>query len=177
MDHNVIHVPAERDAGVFPVHPRIEGIVGSPRGISPRGSHGTERDSLPSLRSSHPLHFGSDLLTRLLPGQRLVARAKQITDEPAPSLRFHYRSFSATTSRSASVPASVLNASQFLLLDALPLATHHPFGQQIAVSDTPSHVPCSSRRPDSRHLHTGHRLAGKRIFRQAYPEVIHTPRF
>src|SRR5664280_2051600 len=65
--------------------------------------------------------------TRLLPGQRLVARAKQITDEPAPSLRFHYRSFSATTSRSASVSASVLNASQFLLLDALPLATHHPF--------------------------------------------------
>src|SRR5674476_77367 len=127
MDHNVIHVPAERDAGVFPVHPRIEGIVGSPRGISPQGSHGTERDSLPSLRSSHPLHFGSDLLTRLLPGQRLVARAKQITDEPAPSLRFHYRSFSATTSRSASVSASVLNASQFLLLDALPLATHHPF--------------------------------------------------
>src|SRR5674476_852504 len=65
--------------------------------------------------------------TRLLPGQRLVARAKQITDEPAPSLHFHYRSFSATTSRSASVSASVLNASQFLLLDALPLATHHPF--------------------------------------------------
>jgi hypothetical protein len=32
------------------------------------------------------------------------------------------------------VSASVLNASQFLLLDALPLATHHPFGQQIAVS-------------------------------------------
>ena len=26
---------------------------GSPRGISPPGSHGTERDSLPSLRSSH----------------------------------------------------------------------------------------------------------------------------
>src|SRR5665647_817027 len=73
------------------------------------------------------LSFGSDLLTRLLPGQRLVARAQQITDEPAPSLRFHYRSFSATTSRSASVSASVLNASQFLLLDALPLTTHHPF--------------------------------------------------
>jgi hypothetical protein len=27
MDHNVIHVPAKRDTGVFPVHPRIEGIV------------------------------------------------------------------------------------------------------------------------------------------------------
>ena len=30
--------------------------VGSPRGISPRGSHGTERDRLRSFRSSHPLH-------------------------------------------------------------------------------------------------------------------------
>jgi hypothetical protein len=33
-----------------------EVIVGSPRGVSPRGSHGTERDSLPSFRSSHPVH-------------------------------------------------------------------------------------------------------------------------
>ena len=32
------------------------GQVGSPRGISPLGSHGTERDSLPSFRSSHPIH-------------------------------------------------------------------------------------------------------------------------
>lgn len=31
-------------------------VVGSPRGISPLGSHGTERDSLPSFRSSHPIH-------------------------------------------------------------------------------------------------------------------------
>ena len=30
--------------------------VGSPRGVSPRGSHGTERDRLQSFRSSHPLH-------------------------------------------------------------------------------------------------------------------------
>src|SRR5450756_1575243 len=50
-------------------------------------------------------------------------------------------------------------------------------GSRSPYRHTPSHVPCSSRRPDSRHLHTGHRLAGKRIFRQAYPEVIHTPRF
>ena len=30
-------------------------VVGSPRGVSPRGSHGTERDRLQSFRSSHPL--------------------------------------------------------------------------------------------------------------------------
>src|SRR3954451_596672 len=29
-------------------------LVGWPGGIAPPGSHGTERDSLPSLRSSHP---------------------------------------------------------------------------------------------------------------------------
>src|SRR6266540_800362 len=34
-------------------HPDRTMTVGSPRGISPRGSHGTERDSLPSFRSSH----------------------------------------------------------------------------------------------------------------------------
>src|SRR5664279_3868090 len=50
-------------------------------------------------------------------------------------------------------------------------------GSRSPYRHTPSHVPCSSRRPDSRHLHTGHRLAGKRISRQTYPEVIHTPRF
>src|SRR5665647_2100740 len=50
-------------------------------------------------------------------------------------------------------------------------------GSRSPYRHTPSHVPCSSRRPDSRHLHTGHRLACKRISRQTYPEVIHTPRF
>jgi hypothetical protein len=48
-------------------------------------------------------------------------------NEPAPSLHSDYRSFITTTSRSASVSASVLNASQFLLLDALPLATSDPY--------------------------------------------------
>src|SRR6266702_8556682 len=35
---------------------QLRATVGSPRGISPRGSHGTERDRLQSFRSSHPLH-------------------------------------------------------------------------------------------------------------------------
>jgi hypothetical protein len=47
-------------------------------------------------------------------------------NEPAPSLHSDYRSFITITSRSASAAASVLNASQFLLLDALPLATSDP---------------------------------------------------
>jgi hypothetical protein len=46
----------------------------------------------------------------------------QTTDEPAPSLHTHYRCFITTTSWSASASASVLDASQFPLLGALPLA-------------------------------------------------------
>src|SRR5215469_5161928 len=44
---------------------------------------------------------GSDMLTRLLPGQRPGCSGKQCPDEPAPSLRPHYRDLSATTGRSA----------------------------------------------------------------------------
>ena len=82
---------------------------------------------------SNDLTFGSDLLTRSPPGTAPGCSRKQTTDEPAPSLPSHYRSFSTTTSRSASVSASVLNVSQFLLLDALPLATR-PSQAQVAVS-------------------------------------------
>src|SRR5664279_2631220 len=38
-----------------PCHPQVKDVVGSPRGFSPRGSHGTERDTLASFRSSHPI--------------------------------------------------------------------------------------------------------------------------
>ena len=52
----VVREALEPDIGVFPFQPHIERVVGSPRGVSPRGSHGTERDRLRSFRSSHPLH-------------------------------------------------------------------------------------------------------------------------
>ena len=55
--HNrVISKPFKLHRRALTFQPRVECIVGSPRGFSPRGSHGTERDSLPSFRSSHPLH-------------------------------------------------------------------------------------------------------------------------
>src|SRR5580658_2003966 len=44
---------------------------------------------------------GPDMLTRLLPGQRPGCSRKQAADEPAPSLRPHYRNLAATTGRSA----------------------------------------------------------------------------
>ena len=56
VSDDVIRIALERAAREFPVHPPVERIVGSPRGVSPRGSHGTERDRLRSFRSSHPLH-------------------------------------------------------------------------------------------------------------------------
>src|SRR5208283_3567051 len=56
VSDNIIRIALKRAAREFPVHPRVERVVGSPRGVSPRGSHGTERDRLRSFRSSHPLH-------------------------------------------------------------------------------------------------------------------------
>ena len=63
-------------------------------------------DLLPCPHTSHfeisndfPDDFSSS--TRLLPGLRLVDRTNTATDDPAPSLRPHYRSFVTTTGRSA----------------------------------------------------------------------------
>src|SRR5215470_10645922 len=53
------------------------------------------------LGMSNGFPSGPDMLTRLLPGSPGCSR-KQVTDEPAPSLRPHYRDFTATTGRSAS---------------------------------------------------------------------------
>jgi len=55
VHHTIVGVPLERGVRELPAHPHIEGVVGSPRGFSPRGSHGTERDTLASFRSSHPI--------------------------------------------------------------------------------------------------------------------------
>ncbi len=41
----------------------------------------------------------------------------------------------------------------------------------------PSHVPHSSRRPGSRHLHAGHRLANNSGTRQTHPGIALRPRF
>src|SRR5512132_141859 len=42
---------------------------------------------------------------------------------------------------------------------------------------TPSHVPCSSRRPGSRRLHTGHHLASKRAPARLFPKFYLYPGF
>ena len=122
----------------------------------------------PLVRLPHqPLRYLKRLARRLQlahaspPRELLVDRANKPTNEPAPSLRPHYRSFTATTSRSASASR---DGTQRLAvsapLGALPLATPASRAQQY--QDTPSHVPHGSRRPGSRRLHAGHRLASQR---------------
>ena len=69
--------------------------------------------------------------------------------------------------------ASVLNAFGFRL-GTLPLATPAlTTGSHYRRS--PSHVPCKSRRPGSRRLYAGHRLANTRAHRQTHPGEKHRP--
>ena len=70
-----------------------------------------------------------------------VDRTNTATDDPAPSLHPHYRSFTTTTSRSASTPRDGTQPLTFLPLGALPLATT-PSRQCRGV---PSHVPCEKQ--------------------------------
>src|SRR5262249_10240751 len=102
---------------------------------------------------------------------------EQQPDEPAPSLHPHYRSFITTTNRSAGATATVLNASQFLLLGTLPLAPLPKFPSGAPCRLAPSHVPHRSRRPGSRPLHAGHRLARNPGTRQTHPGILSLPRF
>jgi hypothetical protein len=71
--------------------------------------------------------------------------------------------------------ATVLSASRFLPPGALPLATGQKDRQQCQHS--PSHVPCESRRPDSRRLHAGHHLASKRVSARLFPGLLGCPGF
>src|SRR5215472_18029907 len=69
--------------------------------------------------------------------------------------------------------ATVLSASRFPPLDALPLA---PPRCGRSISTRLPVFPHPSRRPGSRHLHAGHRLASNTGIRQAHPGTgIETP--
>jgi hypothetical protein len=58
-------------------------------------------------------------------------------------------------------PATVLSASRFPPLARAPCRRPHPCSRQCR--GLPSHVPRKSRRPGSRRLHAGHRLASTRV--------------
>ena len=113
-----------------------------------------------------------DLLTRLLPGRTARLPMRTNPDEPAPSLRPHYRSFSTTTDRSAS---RCRDGTQRLAVSAAWRAPSRPGNTREQYRHLPSRVPCESRRPGSRRLHAGHRLASKRVSARLLPELLGCP--
>jgi hypothetical protein len=80
------------------------------------------------------------------------------------------RSFTATTSRSASERRIGTQRLRVCCLGALPLATSGAWRPGWPYRRSPSPVPCKSRRPGSRHLHAGHHLARNAGTRQAHHE-------
>ena len=138
-------------------------------------------DFLPRLPDS-PLRNLKRLARRLQlvhatpPRELLVDRTNTATNDPAPSLRPHYKGLTATTSRSASASrdgTQPLTASA--PLGDLPLARPRSAAGQYR--DTPSPVPRGSRRPGSRRLHAGHRLASQRTPARLIPESPKHPGF
>ena len=102
-----------------------------------------------------------------------------IPGKPAPSLHPHpskqaLRSYYGPVRQRA--PRPVLSASGFCL-GTLPLATLGACDPGRPFRRSPSHVPCKSRRPRSRRLYAGHRLASNAGSRQAHPEDRSAPRF
>ena len=77
-------------------------------------------------------------------------------DEPSPSLHPHYRGFITTTRRSASRRGDGTQPSRFLPLRRSLSPSHLRPGHY---PRPPFHVPYESRRPRSRRLYAGHRLA------------------
>jgi hypothetical protein len=86
------------------------------------------------------------------------------------------RDFSATTSRSASGAVTVLSAFG-CCLGTLPLPSRGPEAQLNGwqYRRSPSHVPCKSRRPGSRRLYAGHRLANTRAPTKLIPGIVLLP--
>ena len=82
-------------------------------------------------------------------------------DEPAPSLRSHYRTFITTTSWSAPVPR----------IGTQTLEGGTPLGFSLSIGATGSHVPCRSSKPGSRRLYAGRRPGGKRVIPRTYPGI------
>src|SRR5574340_537166 len=85
------------------------------------------------------------------------------------------RNFAATTGRSAGAPR---NGTHCLTGSAGLTGSLSPTRTRVGrYRGTPSHVPCSSSRPDSRRLHAGHHLANRRAPARLIPGQLGTPGF
>ena len=100
---------------------------------------------------------------RLIETTFLVSRPLRSTPTPASG------DFSATTGRSASERRVGTQCLRFLPRHA-PSSDLWGLRPRTPYRRSPSHVPCKSRRPGSRRLYAGHRLAGNAGTRQAHLE-------
>ena len=101
---------------------------------------------------------------------------EQTHDEPAPSLHPHYRGFTTTTSRSASVRRI---GTQRLAVSAARRSPSRPPAHSTR-HGIDARLPTFRARAadqDSRRLHAGHHLASKTGTRQAHPGAIRRPGF
>ena len=128
------------------------------------------------LRDLERLAWCFQLVHATPPGiTRLTERTQPRTTRPLRSAR-HYSGlhhyYGPVRQRAA---ATVLSASRFRPLGTLPLAAHFQGGRSIGARLL--HVPHESRRPGSRHLCAGHRLASQRATARLIPGQAVTARF
>ena len=118
------------------------------------------------------------MFSSLPPGTDAPVDRNDIPDEPAPSLHPHpseqelHRYYGPVRRRAPhrySVPS--VSASARSLSRPWGLRPRTPYRR------SPSHVPCKSRRPGSRRLYAGHRLASTRAPARLIPEDRLTPGF
>jgi len=117
--------------------------------------------------------FNSPIATPPEPQRVSVDPMKTATDDPTPSLHPHYRGFTTTTSRSASRTRDGTHT--HAIRGLLPFT--HPGNPNGQCRIRPSPVPCRSRRPGSRRLHAGHRLANQRAPARLIPGSSGYPGF
>ena len=136
--------------------------VGWPGGIAPPGSHRSRRDGLPSPGSSR-----QPGVPRLLPRRRLGCavgpgwRAGPLL-HPHPRKQELHRYYEPVRQRAPhrySVPSVAPRHAP----------SRDPTRPGPQYRRSPSHVPCKSRRPGSRRLYAGHRLANLRTATRLIP--------
>ena len=102
------------------------------------------------------------------PCEQVTDRAGPFAPPPLQGLHRYYEPVRQHAPRRYSAPRGFRRLARFL---------SHPAPAGRSIRHPPSRVPCGSRRPGSRRLHAGHRLASKRISARLIPEPLGCPGF